>query len=948
MKTMKLLFLALVFLSFNLGKTEAQIVISYDKERDSPVRIDNAEVIIDGVTYKFHTSVINVKYDASGTVPTEFTITDGYFEVTGYNDNQASEVNLLKEFATRSGDGAIGRGYVTFSLAAGTSGFIRFLDDEGEEVNELSPEIVFPVTIYPDDLFRNKENLTSVTIHDNFTKIPAYYFQGCTNLQHVELPNTITSIGYAAFRDLVNLTGELHLPSSLKSIGNYAFYGCSGLTGNLTIPKGVTTIGNYAFRGCSGFTGSLTIPERVTTIGGGAFNGCSGFTGSLTIPEGVTTIGGFAFRDCSGFTGSLTIPEGVTTIGDGAFYGCSGFTGSLTIPETVTTIGNSAFWGCRGFTGSLTIPERVTTIEDCAFSGCSGFTGSLTIPEGVTNIGKSAFNSCSGFTGSLTIPEGVTTIQWMAFKGCSGFTGSLIIPKGVTTIEGCAFYGCSGFTGSLTIPEGVTTIEESAFHGCSGFTGSLTIPEGVTTIGDDAFYRCSGFTGSLTIPETVTTIGNYAFDGCSGFTGSLTIPEGVTTIGGSAFYGCSGFTGSLTIPEGVTTIGDLAFCDCSGFTGSLTIPEGVTNIGKSAFNRCSGFTGSLTIPEGVTTIQWMAFNGCSGFTGSLIIPKGVTTIEGRAFYGCSGFTGSLTIPEGVTTIGDNAFWGFNVTHVISKIQEPFQCSPWSETPSWNPDFFTQTKLIVPAGTRDAYLATADWNKFSQITEAVVLEETSTEEPMAINDVNVWMERTIKADEWSTICLPFAMTAEQVKATFGEDVELGDFAGYEITKDVNDQVVGLNVKFNDATAIQANHPYIIKVTNDMSDFLVEEVNVTPVENPVYAVVERTATQKSEFVGTYVAETVVPSDALFLSGNKFWYSTGLTKMKAFRAYFDFYDILPEVEGAGAPVFISFGGETTRLDQLNIDGEDSNYYDLNGRVVKTPQKGVYIRNGKKVIVK
>ena len=229
----------------------------------------------------------------------------------------------------------------------------------------------------------------------------------------------------------------------------------------------------------------------------------------------------------------------------------------------------------------------------------------------------------------------------------------------------------------------------------------------------------------------------------------------------------------------------------------------------------------------------------------------------------------------------------------------------------------------------------------------LLDETSTTVPAAATGVDVRVKRTIKAGEWSTICLPFAMTAEQVKAAFGDDVELGDFKGYEVTEDDGGDIVGINVKFDDVTAIEANHPYIIKVSTAVSEFTVDGVDVEPEEEPMVNL--GTNRKPKAIVGTYVAETEVPELCLFLSDNKFWYSTGATKMKAYRAYFDFNDVLTDVEDVyGAPVFISFGDETTRLDQLNIDGEDSNYYDLNGRVVKTPQKGVFIRNGKKVVIK
>ncbi len=229
----------------------------------------------------------------------------------------------------------------------------------------------------------------------------------------------------------------------------------------------------------------------------------------------------------------------------------------------------------------------------------------------------------------------------------------------------------------------------------------------------------------------------------------------------------------------------------------------------------------------------------------------------------------------------------------------------------------------------------------------VLDETSTTAPAAATGVDVRVKRTIKANEWSTICLPFAMTEAQVKNAFGDDVELADFASWTPEEDDEGAIVSITVGFTDVAEIEANHPYIIKVSSAISEFTVDGVDIDPEEEPVVQV-GRKSSERGWMYGTYIV-TKVPEENLFLSENKFWYSTGNTTTKAFRGYFMFRDVLDAYyDETSAPIYISIGGETTRLDQLNIDGEDSNYYDLNGRVVKTPQKGVYIRNGKTVIVK
>ena len=157
----------------------------------------------------------------------------------------------------------------------------------------------------------------------------------------------------------------------------------------------------------------------------------------------------------------------------------------------------------------------------------------------------------------------------------------------------------------------------------------------------------------IIIGDGITTIGSYAFYNCSTLT-SVTIPNSVTEIGGSAFAGCSALT-SVTIPNSVTTIGWTAFEYCSSLT-SVTISNSVTEIGASAFGDCRSLT-SVTIPNSVMTIGWAAFENCSALT-SVTIPNSVTTIGDDAFEDCRSLT-SVTIPNSVTYIGDRAFTNNN-------------------------------------------------------------------------------------------------------------------------------------------------------------------------------------------------------------------------------------------------------------------------------------------------
>lgn len=241
----------------------------------------------------------------------------------------------------------------------------------------------------------------------------------------------------------------------------------------------------------------------------------------------------------------------------------------------------------------------------------------------------------------------------------------------------------------------------------------------------------------------------------------------------------------------------------------------------------------------------------------------------------------------------------------------------------------------------------------------ILDETSTTAPEAATGVDVRVKKTIKANEWSTICLPFAMSETQVKAAFGDDVKLGDFTGYTPEYEGDENVTAITVNFDEATAIEANHPYIIKVSSAITDFTADGVTINP-DEAIVSFGYNTGSGKnkkyhpSDFIGTYVADFDFYNEAnsypLFLNGNKFWYATeNSMHMKAFRAFFDLDEYLPEVEDAGAPVFFSFNNDITGIKNIQRSAEDGKYYNLNGQRVESLKKGeIYINNGKKVVVK
>ena len=238
---------------------------------------------------------------------------------------------------------------------------------------------------------------------------------------------------------------------------------------------------------------------------------------------------------------------------------------------------------------------------------------------------------------------------------------------------------------------------------------------------------------------------------------------------------------------------------------------------------------------------------------------------------------------------------------------------------------------------------------------VVLDETSTTAPVASGGaVDIMVKRTIKANEWSTLVLPFDMTEAQLKEALGSDVKLAEFEDYE-AEYTGDDVTGLTVNFvatNLSDGFYANYPYLVKTSKDITEFFVT-ATIDPDEEDAVAEFTngKTGPKKEVYgklIGTYHAGDAIPADGLFLSGNKFWYSTGATIIKAFRAYFEFIEVLSGV--AEAKVRFMVDEDAAAIEGITPDMENGVWYTLDGRQLngKPTEKGVYIVDGKKVLIK
>lgn len=235
----------------------------------------------------------------------------------------------------------------------------------------------------------------------------------------------------------------------------------------------------------------------------------------------------------------------------------------------------------------------------------------------------------------------------------------------------------------------------------------------------------------------------------------------------------------------------------------------------------------------------------------------------------------------------------------------------------------------------------------------VLDEESSVLPATASGVDVRVKRTIKANTWSSIVLPFAMTSEQMKTAFGDDVEVAEFTAWETTDyDDDDNPTAISVSFREVNAIEANTPYIIKVSSEINEFVVDGVDVEAEEEPCVTVGKTSRGTFGSFTGSYVPMTL-DEECVFLSDNKFWYSTGLTQMKGYRGYFYFQDVLGSYYTQQAvPMRMSIIYDDGTVTYINSVDADINIqygsYNLNGMRINNPTKGLVIKNGKKYLIK
>ena len=212
---------------------------------------------------------------------------------------------------------------------------------------------------------------------------------------------------------------------------------------------------------------------------------------------------------------------------------------------------------------------------------------------------------------------------------------------------------------------------------------------------------------------------------------------------------------------------------------------------------------------------------------------------------------------------------------------------------------------------------------------LVLSENVPNRYVNKTGINFTLKRTLVKNNWNTICLPFDLTTSNQQFLFG----LGEYKIAELTGIDNETLQFTTV----SGTMTAGKPYLVMPIQDVTEKLFNNIDITA-ETP-------TAVNAGDFTFTGIFEpTLIAKNDLFVAaGNKLQPSDGTGKLKGFRAYFK------TAAGARATSFVVDGGTTTGI--IGVDGtviENGKIYNLNGQKVQNAQKGLYIVNGKKVVVK
>ena len=484
--------------------------------------------------------------------------------------------------------------------------------------------------MWVEDAFMGCTTLESITVDENSTAftsengvlfskdkaILVAYPAAKKDLTYT-VPDTVKSLWTTAFAFNTNIK-EVIIPEGVEEISYDVFWGCSSLE-KLEIPDSVTSIRSDALDGTAYYNNADNWENGILYCGNHLIKAKETVSGNYSIRPGTKTVAWRAFKGCDNLTG-IVIPDGVVYIGFRAFDGCKSLK-SVTVPGSVKIIDESAFQNCTELE-AVTIGSGVESIEYCAFYKCESLK-TVNLGKGLKKLGYESFGYCENLE-SIVIPDGVETIGHFAFSGCTKLA-SVTLPDSVEIIRSDVFENTAYYNDASNWVDGALYINNHLIK--ADVAGDYTVKEGTKTIASEAFYGNSDL-NSVTLPDSLIGIGGGAFAGTN--ISDISIPSGVEYLGWNIVSGTPYANNPSNWENGLMYIDNCLIEIDSAYTGACRIKDGTRLIAEAMFYENEGVT-SVVIPEDITEISDELFMYSA--VKSITIPASVKSIGNDAFYG---------------------------------------------------------------------------------------------------------------------------------------------------------------------------------------------------------------------------------------------------------------------------------------------------------------------------
>lgn len=461
----------------------------------------------------------------------------------------------------------------------------------------------------------------------------------------------------------------------------------------------------------------------------------------------------------------------------------------------------------------------------------------------------------------------------------------------------------------------------------------------VTGINNSAFIGSS--ITSVSGGENITSIGVSAFQACSNLTFIGNLLDKVTNIPSKAFYNCTALTGNITLNAAITNIGESAFYNCTNRDLSLSFTN-LTNatIGESAFsnNRYGDFTGLKSIAGTAKSIGEYAFDKCNNLTSIGNLLDNVTDIPNYAFYRCSSLTGEITLNAGINNIGDNAFNESRISNIYCLAATP---------PTLGDVALGDNALSVkvPKSAVDAYKSS--WGSSYSMTISAGDPNSATTAANSGSTThwatfsNTYSDSELSVEAGKTLTLYNATVADG-------KLTLTERTGSSVAK--GEAVL---VKTDAGTVSVTPLAKTSLVKSEGNDLLATPEYATILHSQdgckYYRLTYNNATDETGlgfYLGVATVDGVKKTDGTYLNASPY------------KAYLK-VTVEAATEPSTAKLARGFAfpgdGETTGIECITVtdeslhrNGNAEGIFDLQGRKMSKPTKGVYINNGKKVIIK